>query len=344
VISEQFLNYIKNQRVAGIARDDIKRVLLLNGLSEQDIAEGFAVVEGVPTATLAVPAVPASVTPAAAAPISTSAVSEQMLRPQSVKYFEFLMYAGIAANIATTVYQYKSLWTQFNSTPLLLTLSTPVLILFIQFLLVWLASHQRKNWARIALLVPFLMNVLGVAGVIFLILRSPILGILSLLPLTFEIAGFSFAFSSSANKWFAPQEAQTGPTPGQATYNPIWAKGIPGTNMVFMIISLVLVFGLDLLILFGQWALLHFWIEMLIVQGIFVIFFYTENYSYSKRFASSRSALDSWIVALVVIRNIFFVLNAIPFIQIAGAAGLILGAIPFLILYWTLLAIRAKAV
>jgi hypothetical protein len=37
-----------------------------------------------------------------------------------------------------------------------------------------------------------------------------------------------------------------------------------------------------------------------------------------KRFADTTSSLDKWILTIVVIRNIIFLLNFIPFIQILG--------------------------
>lgn len=99
----------------------------------------------------------------------------------------------------------------------------------------------------------------------------------------------------------------------------IWGKGIPRTNKGFMIASVILVFGLDLVILLvSGFSLLLFWIEMLVVLGIFAIFFYLENYVFSKKFASTKSALDPWISGIIVARNLIFLLNFIPLIQVLG--------------------------
>ncbi len=103
----------------------------------------------------------------------------------------------------------------------------------------------------------------------------------------------------------------------------IWGKGIPRINRIFMVISLILVLGLDLAILFvSGFLLLPFWIVMLVVLGVFAVFFYLENYVFSKRFANTKSALDPWISAIIVARNVIFVLNFVPLIQILGLAFL----------------------
>ena len=57
---------------------------------------------------------------------------------------------------------------------------------------------------------------------------------------------------------------------------------------------------------------------MLIVFGIFAVFFCLENYVFSKKFSDTKSALDPWISGIIVVRNLVFLLNFIPFIQILG--------------------------
>lgn len=99
-----------------------------------------------------------------------------------------------------------------------------------------------------------------------------------------------------------------------------WEKRIPRINKVFMVISLVLVFGLDLLILISSPSLAPYWYMMLGVLAIFVIFFCLENFVFRKKFANTTSSLDKWITTIVVIRNIVFLLNFIPLIQLLGVS------------------------
>jgi hypothetical protein len=106
------------------------------------------------------------------------------------------------------------------------------------------------------------------------------------------------------------------------TQNTIWSKGIPRTNNVFIIISLLLVFGLDLFIIISDSSLLSFWYMMLGVLALFSVFFYFENFVFRKKFANTTSALDKWISMVVGIRNLIFLLNFIPFIQLLGLAAL----------------------
>jgi len=100
----------------------------------------------------------------------------------------------------------------------------------------------------------------------------------------------------------------------------IWAKGIPRTNNVFMVISLLLVFGLDLFIIISSPDLRPFWYIMLGVLAVFAIFYCLENFVFRKRFANSTSSVDKWISMIIVIRNLIFLLNFIPFIQLLGLA------------------------
>jgi len=131
--------------------------------------------------------------------------------------------------------------------------------------------------------------------------------------------------------------------------NTIWTKFIPKVNRVFMVLSLLFVFGLDLLILilsssfnFSSFDLFPFWIKMLKMLGIFILFYFFENRIFSKRFADSKSALDPWICFAVVIRNIVIFLNFIPFIQLLGMLISMHAGIPYLIAYTILIALRYK--
>ena len=102
----------------------------------------------------------------------------------------------------------------------------------------------------------------------------------------------------------------------------IWAKGIPRTNKVFMVIYLLLVFGLDLFIAISSPDLLSFWYMMLGVFALFAVFFYLENFIFSKEFTNTTSGLDKGISLIIVLRNLLFLLNFIPLIQLLGLAGL----------------------
>jgi hypothetical protein len=107
-------------------------------------------------------------------------------------------------------------------------------------------------------------------------------------------------------------------TPGASALNTIWTKRIPKINIGFMIPSLLLVFGLDLIIILSSSDLKSFWDMMLIVIAIFIVLLCLENFVFSKMFAGSTSSLDKGILTLITIRNILFLLNFIPFIQLLG--------------------------
>lgn len=121
--------------------------------------------------------------------------------------------------------------------------------------------------------------------------------------------------------------------------NTIWTKGIPRTNIVFMIISLLLVFGLDLFIIISSPSLMSFWYMMLGVLAVFSIFFFLENYLFRKKFSDSKSALDGWIYAIIFARNIIFILNFIPLIQLLGLMLLPYVFAPVCLVLYTILII-----
>src|SRR3989344_7282882 len=105
--------------------------------------------------------------------------------------------------------------------------------------------------------------------------------------------------------------------------NTIWTKGIPQTNLIFGLLSLLLVFGVDLYAVISNPDLSFFWFIMLIIFGVFAIFFYLENVVFCKKFANSTSKLDIWISLVIVIRNVLFLLNFIPIIQLFGLIGIV---------------------
>lgn len=142
---------------------------------------------------------------------------------------------------------------------------------------------------------------------------------------------------------FATLEITTSSTSGvPTTKNKYWSKIIPSSNSTFMVISLGLFLGLDLMILVTNPGMYPFWAAMLVVIVIFAAFYYYENYKLAKKFKKTKSKADVWILVLVTIRNVVFVLNFIPFIQILGAGILILGGIPYIILYYIALMARSK--
>lgn len=102
--------------------------------------------------------------------------------------------------------------------------------------------------------------------------------------------------------------------------NTVWTKNIPRTNKIFMVLSLVLVFGLDLFIIISNPSLASFWSIMLAILAVFVVFFCLENFVFSKKFANTTSSVDKWISMIIAIRNLIFVLNFIPLIQLLGLA------------------------
>lgn len=132
--------------------------------------------------------------------------------------------------------------------------------------------------------------------------------------------------------------------------NKYWSKWIPGTNKLFMLLSLLVMFVVHPFIIvtdalgIGTETALFFYGVMFIPLVIFGIFYRYENNKLSNQFGSTRSGTDPWFLILIVIRNIVFGLNFVPFIQIIGAGALVLGIIPYLLIYYFLFRARNKSV
>lgn len=130
----------------------------------------------------------------------------------------------------------------------------------------------------------------------------------------------------------------------QQSQNTIWTGFIPRINKIFLVLSLILVFGLDLVILISSPSLIGFWLEMLLALGVFLLFFYFENKIFSKKFADTKTPLDAIIYVGAVLRNIAIFLNFIPFIQLLGIGIGMFAGIPYLIIYALLIWLRYRRI
>ena len=137
-------------------------------------------------------------------------------------------------------------------------------------------------------------------------------------------------------------ESANTPTEINSTDNILWTKVIPRTNRVTLILSFLLVFGLDLWILITSPSLFPFWAMMLANFAAFMLFFYLENFIFYSKFANIKSKLDPFILTLIILRNGVFILNYIPLIQLLGLAIWVGASIPAILAYLLLLWFRSK--
>jgi len=130
----------------------------------------------------------------------------------------------------------------------------------------------------------------------------------------------------------------------EISVNKVWEKYIPLSNKVCMIISLLLFLGLDLYIVITNPELFSFWMIMAGVMAIFAGFYYYENKKLSERFRFSQSKLDRWILFLVWLRNIIFILNFIPVVQLFVMFAVGVLGIPYVLIYGLIVWRRYKVV
>lgn len=347
--NEQLIEYVKRELASGASKEVLVQALLSNGWSAEAIRDAFATIEILPTVPLppvpAVPSVPAPVAPIAATSTPPTAAQGVTIapgpKPASMRYFEFLMYFSIIASIAVPVLQY---WSSMNyNANLTIFLSTPLVMGILTLVFTLFAAYGRKNSARIALIILFLLTFQGlISAATLLVTPFYLFAFMHLAGTVANVAALVFMFSPSANRWFDPTYSEESVPLSPGEVNTLWTKIVPRTNWVCMIISLALVFGLDVSILIQSPTLAWYWYEMLAVQAVFIVFFVIENFVFKKRFSSTRSKQDTWITALVFPRNVLFILNAIPLIQLLGAVILLVAALPYLIIYSIIIHSRLK--
>lgn len=81
---------------------------------------------------------------------------------------------------------------------------------------------------------------------------------------------------------------------------------------------------------------------MLGVIGIFGIFYYLENEVLPEKFSKTTTSVDPYLYIVINLRNIIFVLNCVPFIQLLGLAALVFAGIPLLMVYSLLVYFRFR--
>jgi hypothetical protein len=324
MITQELIDYVKTQLSAGISREQITSDLLgQGGWTVEQINEAFqASQQSVPVH------------------MPQEETSFEMTQaPKSIKYFEWLMYASFVASAAIWIFQFGS--AGFSSA-MITAIAMPFIGILIKFVCVYRVVYHRAEWARIVLVVLLALNAFSIFGFFFYAFTNPLFLIIAL-PLILEIAAIYYVFTSPSSVWLALHTSSS--TVGVSTANNLkWTKVIPRINKRLMIISLILFLVVDLFILIIEPELFPFWAAMAVVMVIFVGFYRYENNTLKERFANSNSRLDSSFIALTTIRNVVFVLNFIPFIQLLGGAVLIFGGVPYLIVYYFMIRARNKSV
>lgn len=125
-------------------------------------------------------------------------------------------------------------------------------------------------------------------------------------------------------------------------FNYFWAIAITRTNFLTVILSVLLFLGIDVFILITDPSLAGFWFMMWIPFILLIGFFYLENIKLRKRFLYTKSRIDILFLLLNIARNIVLFLNFIPLIQLLGIMLLMVGIVPYLIIYAILVYYRSK--
>ncbi len=369
-MSQQFNDFIRRQLSMGATPEDIKKALATGTWSESDIEEALKSISGaqdpiVQTAAISV-LVQEAATPVVVAKdhtqVSVADTQPPMEMPSSIRTFEVLMYTSLLVGILTTYFRYGLLGGSMPSFstiyPLLILLQLPTLVIAV--VAVWLAARSRKNWARWVLLVLFgLSSISGTASLLSLssLSLSSLSVLISLAQPILQLVALCYVFSASANKWFGTSSetvtiastVPASPSPGKwvgfsAALNRTWTRSIPATNIGFLLVYLGLLLGVDRPIVLANPELVGFWDAMLAVFAAFLLFFALETFIFRKKFSTTSSGADSSILIVIVLRNLLFLLNFIPFVQVIGLLGLPTVGLILLIVYCVYIARRFAGV
>lgn len=265
--------------------------------------------------------------------------------PKEVKWARVLLIIALLLDVSSTLL--------FAFTPEEVSLADAlqdIVLGSILGFLIYFAYYKRLNWARVLstifISVSILSYVIFFFNMTFLgqsYYHIPTYILITSVPVTtFYVISIFLGHSKPSNYWFRNSDSSVVLVNGKPT-SKVWKKQIPILNKSFLIISSILVFGLDLLIVIGLPSLMFFWIMMLVVFVIFVLFYALESFLKSK-YSDTWSDVDNKFFAIILFRNIIFILCFIPYIQILGMLGLFVYAIPFMIMYIVFLVKRADVV
>lgn len=193
----ELVNYIRQQITAGVTQESISATLITQGWHANEIAEGFLMIN---------------------TPASVVVISE---RPVNVKKFEILMYvctAWVSAPFLSSLIWPPKVIFKYGIS--LVDEAVMILLIVLCVLSIWLAAHRRAKWARIAVSVSVALSFLSVVLVFFSdlnIFLNTFMGTRSSIDFTdlflsiittvgqasLAVIAMCFAFSKSANEWFA---------------------------------------------------------------------------------------------------------------------------------------------
>jgi len=329
MITQELINYVKTQVSSGVMREKITSDLLgQGGWTMEQINEAFQSAQ---------PSVPTQ--------IPQQEIGLEMTQaPKTIKYFEWLMYASIALSlfqlfILTKDFQLSSI---FAYAPGIVFMYAPGIVFM------YLVVYKRIKWARTVLAWQVLIIGFFYSWVIIILFVSyPIFYITSVFSFILLLVAIYYVFTKDSNAWLASSMASQEVVSNEVISNTKWTKVIPWINRL----STVVAVGIFLISFFGfggfkifDSEIRMFAIIMIVVICILVGINYFENSVLVKKYANSTSRLDTSFVILTTLRNIVLVLNVIPLIQIFGIGALVLGGVPYLITYYSMLRARNKSV
>lgn len=332
-MTQELITYVKTQLSNGVTRGKITADLLgQGGWTIGQISEAFQYAEQ---------SIPVQKP-------STITVLKMTQTPVTIKYFEWLMYASLLSSIALFIYEiilhtynvYASNLQNYNQNTFSVALFT--VFIFLKFYFVYKVAYHRADWARVILVIIFLLELL-ISGFPRFGFSDPMIFLRDLsesLPVILQIAAIYFVFRAPSSAWLV-QRTTVNEQGTHIVDNDKWLKIIPRLNDIFMLLSLCAV---GLFFVHSPGNEMSFAVNGLPILIIFSVFYLYENRKLKSKFSNSNSELDSWLLALIIIRNFFFFVSFVPLIGLAAILVLMFLGIPYVIVYLFLIRLRSKVI
>ena len=120
--------------------------------------------------------------------------------PKNVVLFERLMYASIAIGLLETALDPESISAAADTVGVRFFIAVVVGGLAISVLLIWLVARKRKGWARLVILVMFVVGL--PLSLLAILQKNPLAGASEIVMGLMQMAALYFCFTGDAKDWF----------------------------------------------------------------------------------------------------------------------------------------------
>lgn len=335
MITQELLDFVKNQQASGTTDEQIANMLTSQGgWTVEQVNEAFSHL---------------ATHEHTVAPLTQEQVLEEVQpveaplpRPAAVKHFEIVSYSSILLVISSFALPLFS--GDLYGVNVLEILPYILIFTTVPAFFIYMIARRQSNIFRIIFTLFSAFSLFSsVPSLFFQLMDFSLSSLITLVAVALNVTALYLLYRPESNKWFSSTvipmittvDKQTGLS---ITTNGYWSKIIPWLNITSFLVTVGLILGVDVPILISEPSLAPFFFAMLAVLAVSMLFYTFENFTLKKRYERSvASRQDATFLAIIIIRNIIFVLNCIPYIQLLGFAGIFFCSIPFVVIYAVLI-------